>query len=199
MSVTLIAGLGNPGREYAATRHNLGFVVVDALAAAEGLKWKHESRFEAETARWDVRPGVTRLLVKPQTFMNDSGRALRALLAFHKVAPAALIAAYDDFNIGLGAVKVSLTGSAGGHNGVASLLEHVGDGFVRYRLGIGVPRPPGMDIKDFVLGKFSPTESTLIAQKINTLVDGLRLLLDRGPAHAMNLLNRRETHEPEQA
>jgi PTH1 family peptidyl-tRNA hydrolase len=199
MSVTLIAGLGNPGREYAATRHNLGFAVVDALAAAEGLKWKHESRFEAETARWDVRPGVTRLLVKPQTFMNDSGRALRALLAFHKVAPAALIAAYDDFNIDLGLVKVSVTGSAGGHNGVASLLEHVGDGFVRYRLGIGVPRPAGMDIKDFVLGKFSPTESTLISQKLNTLVDGLRLLLEQGPAHAMNLLNRRESHEPEQA
>src|SRR5262245_60695993 len=141
MSVTLIAGLGNPGREYAATRHNLGFAVVDALAAAEGLKWKHESRFEAETARWDVRPGVTRLLVKPQTFMNESGRACRALLDFHKVPPAALIAAYDDFNIDLGLVKVSVTGSAGGHNGVASLLEHVGDGFVRYRLGIGVARP----------------------------------------------------------
>lgn len=199
MSVLLIAGLGNPGREYAATRHNLGFAVVEALAAAEGLKWKHESRFEAETARWDVRPGVTRLLVKPQTFMNDSGRALRALLDFHKVAPAALIAAYDDLNIALGQVKVSVTGSAGGHNGVASLLEHVGDGFVRYRLGIGAPRPPGMDLKDFVLGKFTPAENTLIQQKTNSLVDGLRLLLDQGPARAMNLLNRREPNEPEQA
>ncbi len=199
MSVTLIAGLGNPGREYAATRHNLGFAVVEALAAAEGLKWKHESRFETETARWDVRPGVTRLLVKPQTFMNDSGRALRALLAFHKVGPDALIAAYDDLNIALGLVKVSVTGSAGGHNGVASLLEHVGDGFVRYRLGIGAPRPAGMDLKDYVLGKFSPSENSIIDQKLTTLVDGLRLLLDQGPARAMNLLNRRETNEPEQA
>lgn len=199
MSVTLIAGLGNPGREYAATRHNLGFAVVDALAAAEGLKWKSDSRFESLTARWDVRPGVTRLLVKPQTFMNDSGRALRALLDFHKIAPDALIAAYDDLNIALGLVKVSVTGSAGGHNGVASLLEHVGDGFVRYRLGIGAPRPAGMDLKDYVLGKFSPSENTLIDQKLNTLVDGLRLLLDQGPARAMNLLNRREPNEPEQA
>ena len=199
MSVTLIAGLGNPGREYAATRHNLGFTVVEALAAAEGLKWKSDSRFESLTARWDVRPGVTRLLVKPQTFMNDSGRALRALLAFHKVAPDALIAAYDDLNIALGTVKVSVTGSAGGHNGVASLLEHVGDGFVRYRLGVGAPRPAGMDLKDFVLGKFSPEESTLIDQKLTTFVDGLRLLLEQGPARAMNLLNRREPHEPEQA
>ncbi len=92
MSVTLIAGLGNPGREYAGSRHNLGFTVVDALAAAEGLKWEKESRFQAEIARWDVRPRVTRLLVKPQTFMNDSGRSLRALLDFHQVPVESLIA-----------------------------------------------------------------------------------------------------------
>ena len=199
MSVTLIAGLGNPGREYAGTRHNLGFTLVEALAAAEGLKWKSDSRFEAETARWDVRPGVTRLLVKPQTFMNDSGRALRALLDFHKVAVETLIVAYDDLTIDLGRVKVSVTGSAGGHNGVASLLEHLGGGFIRYRLGIGGARPAGMDLKDFVLGKFTPEETTLISQKLTTLVDGLRLLLASGPAHAMNLLNRRDHHEPDQA
>src|SRR3954468_9947604 len=162
MSVTLIAGLGNPGREYAATRHNLGFTVIDALAAAEGLKWKSESRFESETARWDVRAGVTRLLVKPQTYMNDSGRALRLLLDFHKVPVDALIVAYDDLTIDTGRVKVSVSGSAGGHNGIASLLEHLGNGFVRYRLGIGAPRPADMDIKDFVLGKFSTEQNHLI-------------------------------------
>lgn len=199
MSVTLIAGLGNPGREYAGTRHNLGFTVVEALAAAEGLTWKTDSRFEAMTARWDVRSGVTRLLVKPQTFMNESGRALRALLDFHRVAPDTLIVAYDDLNIDLGLVKVSVTGGAGGHNGVASLLEHLGSGFVRYRLGIGALRPGGMDLKDFVLGKFLPEETTLIDQKLTTLVDGLRLLLASSPAHAMNLLNRRDHHEPDQA
>lgn len=198
MSVTLIAGLGNPGREYAATRHNLGFTVVDALAAAEGLKWKPDSRFESLTARWDVRPGATRLLVKPQTFMNESGRALRALLDFHRVAPDTLIVAYDDLNIDLGLVKVSLTGSAGGHNGVASLLEHLGGGFIRYRLGIGGSRPAEMDLKDYVLGKFSSAETTLIDQKLTTFVDGLRLLLTSTPAHAMNLLNRRDHHEPDQ-
>ena len=199
MPVTLIAGLGNPGREYAGTRHNLGFVVVEALAAAEGLQWRKEPRFESEIARWDVRPGVTRLLVKPQTFMNESGRALRALLDFHKVAPDACIVAYDDLNIDVGLVKVSVSGSAGGHNGVASLLEHIGNGFIRYRLGVGGSRPAGIDLKDFVLGKFTPAESTLIDQKLNSLVDGLRLLLNSGPAQAMNVLNRRDTHEPEQA
>jgi len=199
MSVTLIAGLGNPGREYAGTRHNLGFTVVEALAAAEGLKWKTESRFESATARWDVRPGVTRLLVKPQTFMNDSGRALRALLDFHKVPVDALIVAYDDLTIDTGRVKVSVSGSAGGHNGIASLLEHLGNGFVRYRLGINEPRPAGMDIKDFVLGKFSTEQTKLIDQKLTTFVDGLRLLLNRGTAEAMNTLNRRDHHEPDQA
>ena len=199
MSVTLIAGLGNPGREYDGTRHNLGFTVVAALAAAEGLKWKKESRFEAETARWEVRPGVTRLLVKPQTFMNDSGRALRALLDFHKAPVGDLIVAYDDLTIDTGLVKVSVRGSAGGHNGVASLLEHLGDGFVRFRLGINGPRPAAMDIKDYVLGKFSTEQTNLIDQKLTTFVDGLRLLIDRGYADAMNLLNRRDRHEPEKA
>lgn len=197
MSVTLIAGLGNPGREYAATRHNLGFTVVDALAASEGLKWKTEPRFESEIARWDVRPGVTRLLVKPTTYMNDSGRALRGLLDFHQAAVSDLIVAYDDLTIDTGAVKVSVTGSAGGHNGVASLLEHLGSGFVRYRLGINEPRPAGMDLKDFVLGKFSKEQTKLIDQKLNSFVDGLRLLINRGPAEAMNTLNRRDQHEPE--
>jgi len=199
MSVTLIAGLGNPGREYAATRHNLGFTVIDALAAAEGLKWKEDSRFESATARWDVRPGVTRLLVKPQTFMNESGRALRLLLDFHKVPVDELIVAYDDLTIDLGRVKVSISGSAGGHNGVASLLEHLGNGFIRYRLGIGAPRPAEMDLKDFVLGKFSTEQNQLIDQKLTTFVDGLRLLMNRGYAEAMNTLNRRDHHEPEQA
>ena len=199
MSVTLIAGLGNPGREYAATRHNLGFTVIDALAASEGLKWKKESRFESETARWDVRPGVTRLLVKPQTFMNDSGRPLRLLLDFHKLPVDALIAVYDDLTIDTGRVKVSVTGSAGGHNGIASLLEHLGSGFIRYRLGIGAPRPADMDIKDFVLGRFSTEQTNVIDQKLTTFVDGLRLLLDRGHAEAMNTLNRRDHHVTEQA
>lgn len=199
MSVTLIAGLGNPGRDYAGTRHNLGFVVVDALARAEGLSWTHEKRFGAEVARWNVRPGVTRWLAKPQTFMNDSGRALRALLDFHKLPADALTVVLDDLTIDLGLVKVSVRGSAGGHNGLASVLAQVGEGFARYRLGIGAPRPPAMDLADFVLAPFSPAEQTRLDQLLPSHVDGLRLLLDRGPAHAMNLLNRREPNDIDQA
>jgi PTH1 family peptidyl-tRNA hydrolase len=199
MSVSLIAGLGNPGREYAGTRHNLGFIVVDALAAAEKLSWKHEPRFEADIARWNVRSGVTRWLVKPQTFMNDSGRALRRLLDFQKLPPGALAVAYDDLTIDAGLVKVSVRGSAGGHNGVASLLEHVGSGFIRYRLGIGAARPDGMDLKDFVLGKFSDEEKIIMQQQLTHFVAGLRLLIESGYDRAMNRLNRRDKNDPDQA
>jgi peptidyl-tRNA hydrolase, PTH1 family len=199
MSISLIAGLGNPGREYTATRHNLGFIVVEALAAAEKLSWKQEKRFESLVARWDVRPGLTRWLIKPQTYMNDSGRALRALLDFHKLPVEALAVAYDDLTIDLGRVKVSERGSAGGHNGVASLLEHLGSGFSRYRLGIAAPRPAGLDLKDYVLGKFTDEENTLIAQQLTHHVAGLRLLIEEGTAPAMNRLNRRENHDIDQA
>ncbi|HEY4302217.1 MAG TPA: aminoacyl-tRNA hydrolase [Candidatus Didemnitutus sp.] len=199
MSVSLIAGLGNPGREYAGTRHNLGFVVVEALAAAEKLSWKHEARFEADIARWNVRPGLTRWLVKPTTFMNDSGSALRRLLDFHKLEVGSIIVAYDDLNIDTGLVKVSVTGSAGGHNGVASLLEHLGNGFVRYRLGIGTGRPAEMDLKDYVLGKFTDSENQIIDQQLHHFVAGLRLLIESGYAKAMNSLNRRESHDNDQA
>lgn len=196
MSVTLLAGLGNPGAKYASTRHNLGFKVVDALAAAEGLSWKHEARFEAEIARWNVRPGETRWLIKPQTFMNESGRALRKLLDFHKLPAESLAVAYDEMNIEIGRVKLSVDGSAGGHNGIASLLEHVGNGFLRYRLGIGSSeRPAGMDIADYVLGKFSLSEQPIIDQNLKTFVEGARLLFTSSPAEAMNRLNRRTRHE----
>ena len=137
MSISLVAGLGNPGREYAATRHNLGWIVIEAYAAKLGLAWKKAPQFDAEVARWD-RPGKpTVYLAKPLTFMNESGTSIGALARFYKIAPAAVVAIYDDLTIDLGLIKVSVTGSAGGHNGVASLLEHLGDGFVRYRIGIG--------------------------------------------------------------
>eukprot|EP01035_Chromulina_nebulosa_P053595 gene53595-73279_t len=115
MSISLVAGLGNPGREYAATRHNIGWVVLDAFAAKHGLRWNESPQFEAEVARWDT-PGRTRWLVKPQTFMNASGVALGAVARFYKIAPADIAAVYDDITIDLGLVKVSVTGSAGGHN-----------------------------------------------------------------------------------
>ena len=192
MSITLVAGLGNPGREYEATRHNLGWVVVEAFARKLGLSWKTQPQFEAEVARWDAAPGRTCYFAKPLTYMNGSGTAVGALARYYKVPLGSIVAAYDDLTIDLGLVKVSVTGSAGGHNGVASLLEHLGDGFVRYRLGIGPKEPAQMDLKDFVLGKFTPEQTTLITKNIETYVSGLDLLLSRGVEAAMNQLNRRD-------
>lgn len=198
MSISLVAGLGNPGREYEATRHNLGWVVIDAFVRQLNLAWKAQTQFEALVARWD-RPGQpTCYFAKPLTFMNESGRAVGTLARYYKTAPADVAVLYDDFNIDLGLVKITTSGSAGGHNGVASLLEHLGDGFARYRLGIGPKQPPQMDIKDFVLGKFTTTQLNLIEQTLPHYLTGLDLLLASGPDKAMNLLNRRAKNEPDQ-
>ena len=192
MSISLVAGLGNPGREYEKSRHNLGWIVLDALARQHGLAWKSSSRFDAEIARWDFAPGRTRWLAKPLTFMNESGRAIAALARFHQLGPAEIAAVYDDLTIDVGLVKVTVTGSAGGHNGVASLLEHLGSGFVRYRVGIGPKVPAQMELTDFVLGKFTPEQQLILNQKLATHVEGIDLLLSRGVDAAMNQLNRRD-------
>jgi len=192
MFFSLVAGLGNPGREYASTRHNLGWVVLDALAAKHQLAWKTSTQFDAEIARWELSAGRTRWLLKPLTFMNGSGTAVAAFARFYKIAPTDLAVVYDDLTIDLGLIKVTTTGSAGGHNGVASLLEHVADGFARYRLGVGPKTPPQMDMADFVLGKFTPEQQILVNQKLDSYVSGLELLLSRGVEPAMNQLNRRD-------
>lgn len=191
MSFSIVAGLGNPGREYADTRHNIGWIVLDALAKRHGLSWREQTRFHAEVARWDKAPGRTCWLVKPLTYVNDSGVSIGALLRFHKAEPSQLVLAYDDLTLDFGLLKVTDHGSAGGHNGVASVIEHVGQGFARFRLGIGPKQPREMDLKDFVLGKFPPEQLTLISQNLDKTLNGLELLLDSGITQAMNQLNRR--------
>ena len=199
MSILLVAGLGNPGREYAKTRHNAGFAVIDALAARQELAWRRQPRFPAAVARWDRPAGRTCLLARPMTFMNDSGRAVRMLADFYKVPPDGVAVVYDDLTIELGRIKTTVRGSAGGHNGVASLLEHLTGGFIRYRIGIGPKHPPEMDLKDFVLGKFTPDEQTIFDQQLSNYIDGLDLLIKQGPDQAMNQLNRRtDQHDPDQ-
>ena len=192
MSISLVAGLGNPGSEYELSRHNLGWLVVDAYASKHGHAWKSAPPFDSVVARRDLGPGRTLWLVKPQTYMNESGRAVAAFARYHRIDPPAVAAVYDDLTINLGLVKVSVSGSDAGHNGVASLLEHLGNGFSRLRLGIGPRHPPEMDLKDFVLARFTQEQLTLIQQKTETYVQDLELLLKSGPDQAMNQLNRRD-------
>ncbi|MDF9828033.1 PTH1 family peptidyl-tRNA hydrolase [Ereboglobus sp. PH5-10] len=193
MSILLVAGLGNPGREYANTRHNLGFIILDALARRHALPWKMQAARHAEITRWDNPPGgAPLLLAKPQTYMNESGVALQSLARYYKIPVAQIAVIYDDINIDLGLVKVSRNGSAGGHNGIASILQHLGDGFIRYRIGIGPKRPPKMDLKDFVLGNLDTNQQTIVANTLPHYLNGLDILLEHGTDRAMNTLNRRE-------
>ncbi len=190
MSIGVIAGLGNPGSEYRLTRHNLGFRVVDFLAEREGVSWKNESGFEAEMARVSLC-GRPILLIKPLTFMNESGRSLNLLCRYYKMPPEALVVICDEVQLPLGGVKITLKGSAGGHNGIESVLECLGEGFVRYRLGIGPKSDPEISLKNFVLGKFRPDEEEIVNKKMAEYLAGLKLLVDSGPILAMNKINQK--------
>lgn len=193
MSIALVAGLGNPGRDYASTRHNLGWILVEALARRHSLAWKRESSLPAEVARWDRSPGKTCWLMKPMGFMNESGPPVASWARFHRIPVTEVAAVYDDITMECGRLKITVTGSPGGHNGVASLLQHLGDGFARFRVGIGPKRPAEMDLKDYVLGNFEPEQLVIITQKIENYLDGLELLIKSGPDQAMNQLNRKDT------
>lgn len=193
MSISLVAGLGNPGREYETTRHNVGWLVIDALARQLGLSWQKQRSFAAETARWDASPGRTVLLAKPLTYMNESGRAVQAMTGYYKIPATSVIAVYDDLTMDTARLKISVTGGAGGHNGVASLIGCLGTGFTRYRIGIGPKFPPQMDLKDFVLGKFTTEQQHLIDQSLDHYTAGLRFLIEQGADRAMNQFNRKDT------
>lgn len=196
MSIAVIAGLGNPGPKYRHTRHNIGFALVDRLAAQHGATWKHEARFEAEVAVLSYG-GRKLMLLKPQTFMNQSGRSLGAALRYRKLASDSMLVLYDDLTLELGRTKLSLNGSAGGHNGIADLLTQVDPGFARYRVGIGAKPDKAMDLADYVLSHFSKDEQTLLAARSADFIDQIHLILNEGLEAAMNLINQRKatTHE----
>lgn len=196
MSLRLVAGLGNPGPEYDATRHNAGFRLLALCGERWGARWSMERRFQSEVALVQHPAAGRLLLVRPQTYMNDSGVALRQLRDYHRVEPGGVIVAYDEINVPLGRVKVSLNGSAGGHNGVASLLQHLGGDFVRYRIGIGPKAPAGATLHDFVLGRFRAEEAAVFAEVLPWLADGLEHVLTQGPLAAMNRLHQRTTQQP---
>lgn len=190
MSITVIAGLGNPGLKYRNTRHNIGFAVVDKLASKLGGVWKHEAKFEADIAivTYD---GRKLMLVKPQTFMNASGRALGAILRYRKLDVSSLLVVYDDITLDLARVKLSLNGSHGGHNGISDLLEQVGAGFLRYRIGVGAKPHKEMDLADYVLSQFTQNEQLILADLMPKSIEHIRLVIDKGAEPAMNFINQR--------
>jgi PTH1 family peptidyl-tRNA hydrolase len=189
MSIAVIAGLGNPGAEYARTRHNLGFWLVDDLAREANAAWRSEPRFQADVARAEVA-GHSVWLLKPQTFMNESGLAVGPFLRFHKLPASALAVVHDDITLPLGRLKITVRGSDGGHNGITSLLAHTGPDFARVKLGIGGKAHPEMNLADHVLSRLTPEEEAALEARRPDFLRGLRLLVAEGPAAAMNEMNR---------
>ncbi len=181
----LIVGLGNPGLKYAGTRHNVGFDVIDYLAAAPGCTPFRE-KFEAFVA--EMKEGdETVLLVKPLTFMNLSGRAVRAIADFYKVPVESLLVVCDDLNLPLGKLRIRTKGSHGGQNGLRNIQEQLGtDAYTRLRLGVG---QPAFDAVDHVLSKFKPGERAAVEDAIAIAAQAAVLWVRQGAEAAMNKFN----------
>jgi PTH1 family peptidyl-tRNA hydrolase len=191
--VKLVVGLGNPGRRYAGTRHNVGFDVLDRLAARHRVDWESAPRgIAALTGRWRERDVV---IAKPLTFMNLSGHAIVGLLQFFKVALPDLLVVVDDANLELGRLRARPGGSAGGHNGLKSAIEALGtDAFARLRIGVG-RGDARRDLADHVLARFDPEERAGVAEAVDRSADAVELFLAEGIAPVMNRFNRKEEKE----
>jgi peptidyl-tRNA hydrolase, PTH1 family len=183
----LIAGLGNPGADYARTRHNVGFWLVDELARRHGGTFRLEPRHQAELAR--VRIGAMDLwLLKPMTYMNASGGAVGSVAHFYKVAPQEILVAHDELDFPPGMARLKHGGGAAGHNGVRDIIASVGDEFWRMRIGIGRPGVKGEGI-DHVLSRPAAQEERLIRETIEAGADAIPVMLEQGAQVAMNRLH----------
>lgn len=196
MSAKLVMGLGNPGRRYARSRHNLGFLLIDRVAdysgvpvtreTCESLVGQREREWTPVTAEW-LEPLV---LAKPQTYMNHSGVAAAALARRFGARGADLVVAYDDLDLPFGRLRIRCGGSAGGHRGLASVLHHLADrDFVRLRVGIGRP-PAGVDAVDYVLSRFSPEEMESLDGVLSRAAEAVEAIASKGPVWAMENFNR---------
>lgn len=188
----LVVGLGNPGQEYEGTRHNIGFAIVNALAAKLGARFETDSRHRGASAQATLA-GVRLRLLKPFTYMNESGKCCGPYAAFHKISPDRLIVVYDDITLAPGIAKISVGGSDGGHNGIKSLLAHLPNSFARYRVGIGPKRFPDRPLADHVLGHMTPEEQTLHHAQLQNHLAALETLIVKGVAEAQNTTNRKKS------
>jgi PTH1 family peptidyl-tRNA hydrolase len=187
--VYLIAGLGNPGREYADTRHNCGFLVVERLAERMKAHWKNESKFQARLAK-GMSAGRTVILCQPTTYMNRSGVAVQAAAAYYKVPLAQLVAVVDDADLPLGTIRMRPGGSSGGHHGLESIEAHLGlRDFARVRVGIGRKAEGQREITDYVLGRFERGEKPLLEAILDRACNQIECWLGSGIEQAMNRFN----------
>jgi PTH1 family peptidyl-tRNA hydrolase len=187
----LIVGLGNPGPRYAATRHNAGFMVVDELARRHGLRLAGRQA-NAHYARGSIA-GQKVILAQPQTYMNNSGQAVRALASYYKVPPERVLIIYDEVALPTGTIRVREKGSSAGHNGVKSVIQHMGtEAIPRIRVGVDRPNDPRHGQIDWVLGRFSKEEQPVIEDAIKRAADAVDYILSNGFERAMNVYNTAE-------
>lgn len=181
----LIVGLGNPGREYEKTRHNVGFIAVDYLAQSLGIKM---SKIKFKGIYGEGFIGTEKcVLLKPQTFMNLSGQSVREAADFYKVEPENIIVIYDDVNLDTGKVRIRPSGSAGGHNGMKNIIYMLNsDNFPRIRFGVGAPEH---DLADHVLGHFNEQDGISVTNAIKKIEDILSVMLKSGVSEAMSRFN----------
>ena len=186
----LVVGLGNPGSKYEGTRHNVGFAAVDLVAKRHGLEWKAAPRgVEALIANWRMGGAI---LAKPLTFMNLSGAAVVGLLQFYKIPVEEQLVIVDETQLDLGRLRIRLEGSAGGHNGLKSLIASLGTmGFPRLRIGVG-RGDTRRDLADHVLARFDADERDVIAEAIERAADAAEHFVAEGPAATMNRYNRKQ-------
>lgn len=191
--IRLVAGLGNPGRKYLETRHNVGFMLLDRLATSQGESWAEEKKWHTQV----FRSGDAYYL-KPQTFMNESGKAVAAVSKFYQLTPDQLLVVYDDVDLPLGSLRFRADGSAGGHNGIKSIISHLGtQAFPRLKVGIG--RSEGAKkMIGHVLGKFETEEQEILEKTLQEAQSALECALDRGLDTAMNQFNRKPKSKKKQ-
>ncbi len=185
----LIVGLGNPGKQYTQTRHNLGWTLLDSLADSMQAKWEQHHKAKAEVCKLMIGDDAI-MLAKPQTFMNESGQAVAPLLQFYKLTPADLIVVHDDLDLPFGELRISVNASAAGHNGVKSVISLVGtQDFTRLRLGIKTDRTQRVPADAFVLERFGFIERQKIKYYLNAYHEALGCLLREDAQSCMNKLN----------
>lgn len=190
----LIVGLGNPENKYEQTRHNIGFEAIDALAKAWRIPISENRKFKGKFGEGVTSSGEKIRLLKPLTYMNLSGQAIRAVVDWYKLPPTSVLVIYDDMDLPLGRLRLRLSGSAGGHNGMKSTISHLGtQNFPRLRIGIGKPKSmtgTGETVS-YVLGKFSSPEMQIMEQVLKLAGEAIDLSLHQGVEKAMSLYNNR--------
>ncbi|NEO87388.1 MAG: aminoacyl-tRNA hydrolase [Spirulina sp. SIO3F2] len=187
--IQLIVGLGNPGAKYDRTRHNIGFEVLDRLAQRWFCSWQDHRRFKGQFTEARSPQGEKLLLLKPTTYMNKSGESMRAVLDWYKLQPETVLVVYDDMDLPVGRLRLRLSGSAGGHNGIKSAIVHLGgQNFPRLRVGIGKSGPSNETISH-VLGKFTPAEQGMMQEVIDLSIAAIEKALKDGVEKSMSLYN----------